>query len=56
MALQGFAETECEHFINKARFAEIPEGAVVLSRKEIAALNEYQKQHFDRGDQNENEN
>lgn len=48
MALQGFAETECEHFKNKARFAEIPEGAVVLSRKEIAALDEYQKKYGER--------
>jgi hypothetical protein len=48
MAIQGFAEAECEHFINKERFVEIPEGAIVLSKKEIAALNEYQET---RGDQ-----
>lgn len=41
---------DCHYFKDKSRFVEVPEGAVVLTRKEIAALNNYALKHFKDGD------
>lgn len=41
---------DCHYFKDKSRFIELPEGAIVLTRKEVDALNNYALKHSKDGD------
>lgn len=40
---------EIAEYLVKNRVTILPQGAVIITKKEIAALNEYQKKHFSGG-------
>ena len=41
---------EIAEYLAKNRVTILPEGAVILTKEEIAALNDYQKKHFSGGE------
>ena len=36
---------DCSYFKDRSRFVELPDGAIILTKEEIAALSEYEKKY-----------